>query len=78
MPNLQASLAKEKSGRAHTVASLRETISGLKAAGDVEGRLKAQATALHGQFAAAQHTQVAARSLPFQAGVGSPRLEKVI
>ena len=57
--HLQASLAKERSGRAQIVASLKETISGLKAAGDVEGRLKAQAIALHGQVTAAQHAQVA-------------------
>ncbi len=61
--NLQASLAKERSGRAQIVASLKETISGLKAAGDVEGRLKAQAIALHGQVTAAQHAQVAALQL---------------
>lgn len=40
------------------VASLRDTISGLRAAGDVEGRLKAQVMALHGQAAAAQAAQV--------------------
>ncbi len=62
VPGLQASLAKERCGRAQMVASLKETISGLKAAGDVEGRLKAQAIALHRQIAAAQHAQVAALS----------------
>jgi len=55
---LQASLVKERSGKAHIVASLKETISGLKAAGDVEGRLKSQVIALHGQITAAQHAQV--------------------
>ena len=55
---MQASLAQERSGRAQMVASLKETISGLKAAGDVEGRLKAQVIALHGQVTAAQSAQV--------------------
>ncbi len=55
---LQASPVKERSGRAQIVASLKETISGLKAAGDVEGRLKSQVIALHGQITAAQHAQV--------------------
>ena len=55
---MQASLAQEKSGRAQMVASLKETISGLKAAGNVEGRLKAQVIALHSQVTAAQSAQV--------------------
>ena len=60
------------------MASLKETISGLKAAGDVEGRLKAQTIALHGQITAAQHAQVAAPLLrsradfqPLRACMGS-------
>lgn len=40
------------------MASLKDTIAGLKAAGDVEGRLKAQVVALHGQIAEAQRAQV--------------------
>jgi hypothetical protein len=40
------------------VASLKDTIAGLKAAGDVEGRLKAQVVALHAQVTEAQRAQV--------------------
>ena len=50
----QASLAQEKAGRARIVESLRSTIGGLRAAGDVEGRLKAELVAAHEQFASAQ------------------------
>lgn len=61
---MQAALGQEKSGRARMVASLKDTISGLKAAGDVEGRLKAQLLALHGQLTAAHAAQV--RLVPAQ------------
>jgi len=36
------------------VASLRETISGVRAAGDVEGRLKAELLAVHEQLASSR------------------------
>ena len=55
---MQASLSKERSSRGQIVASLKDTIAGLKAAGDVEGRLKAQVVALHGQVTEAQRAQV--------------------
>lgn len=47
----QASLAQEKASRARIVESLRGTIDGLRAAGDVEGRLKAELVATHEQLA---------------------------
>ena len=40
------------------MASLKDTIAGLKAAGDVEDRLKAQVVALHAQLTEAQRAQV--------------------
>ncbi|BDA46361.1 hypothetical protein COCOBI_08-4530 [Coccomyxa sp. Obi] len=49
--SLKASLAQEKAGRARIVESLRGTIDGLRAAGDVEGRLKAELVAAHEQLA---------------------------
>ena len=55
---MQAALAKEKSERARIVLSLRDTITGLKQAGDVEGRLKADLVNTHDQLAASQVAQV--------------------
>lgn len=42
------------------MASLRETIDGLRAAGDVQGRLKSEIVTLHDQLAAARDAQVGA------------------
>lgn len=50
----QACLAQEKAGRARIVESLRGTIEGLRAAGDVEGRLKAELVSAHEQLASAR------------------------
>ena len=54
----QAALAKEKSERARIVLSLRDTITGLKQAGDVEGRLKADLVQSHEDLASARASQV--------------------
>ncbi|KAL0020086.1 hypothetical protein WJX79_009298 [Trebouxia sp. C0005] len=55
--SLQAALAKEKSERARIVLSLRDTITGLKQAGDVEGRLKADLVQTHEDLAASRAAQ---------------------
>ncbi|DBA92530.1 TPA: hypothetical protein ACH3X1_002761 [Trebouxia sp. C0004] len=55
--SLKAALAKEKSERARIVLSLRDTITGLKQAGDVEGRLKAHLVQTHEDLAAFRATQ---------------------
>ncbi|CAL8462495.1 g2028 [Coccomyxa elongata] len=52
--SLKASLAQEKASRSRIVESLRGTIDGLRAAGDVEGRLKAELVAAHEQLASTQ------------------------
>lgn len=54
----QAALAKEKSERARIVLSLRDTITGLKQAGDVEGRLKADLVQTHEDLASSRAAQV--------------------
>ncbi|KAK9818004.1 hypothetical protein WJX72_005629 [[Myrmecia] bisecta] len=54
---LSAALAQEKGERARIVMSLRDTIGGLKQAGDVEGRLKAELIQLHEQLATARAAQ---------------------
>ena len=59
----QEALAQERGGKARIVASLRETIAGLRAAGDVEGRLQRQLAATADQLAAAQAAQVCAHPL---------------
>lgn len=59
---VQAALAKEKSERARIVLSLRDTITGLKQAGDVEGRLKADLVNTHDQLAASQVARVCLHS----------------
>lgn len=56
--SLQAALAKEKSERARIVLSLRDTITGLKQAGDVEGRLKADLVQTHEDLASSRAAQV--------------------
>jgi hypothetical protein len=56
----QDALAQERAGRARIVASLRETVAGLRAAGDAEGSLKAQLAAAQAQAAAARTAQVRA------------------
>jgi len=55
--SMQAALAKEKSERARIVLSLRDTITGLKQAGDVEGRLKADLVQTHEDLAASRAAQ---------------------
>jgi hypothetical protein len=55
---MQGSLAQERTGRARMVASLRQTIDGLRAAGDVQGRLKVEIVGLHDQLTAARDAQV--------------------
>lgn len=55
---MQAALAKEKSERARIVLSLRDTITGLKQAGDVEGRLKADLVQTHEHLASSRIAQV--------------------
>ena len=54
----QAALSKEKSERARIVLSLRDTITGLKQAGDVEGRLKADLIHTHEHLASSTAAQV--------------------
>lgn len=54
----QAALSKEKSERARIVLSLRDTITGLKQAGNVEGRLKTDLVNMHEQLAASRTAQV--------------------
>lgn len=54
----QDALAQEKGQRARVVMSLRETIGGMKAAGDVEGRLKAELVRYHELLAASKSSQV--------------------
>ena len=58
----QEALAQERGSKARIVASLRETIAGLRAAGDVEGRLKQELAAACTQLAAAQAAQVRAHA----------------
>ena len=55
--SMQAALSKEKSERARIVLSLRDTISGLKQAGDVEGRLKADLVQTHEDLATSRAAQ---------------------
>ncbi|DBB14510.1 TPA: hypothetical protein ACH3X3_004792 [Trebouxia sp. C0006] len=55
--SLKAALAKEKSERARIVLSLRDTITGLKQAGDVEGRLKADLVQTHEHLASSRIAQ---------------------
>ena len=55
---MQAALSKEKSERARIVLSLRDTITGLKQAGDVEGRLKADLVQTHEDLATSRAMQV--------------------
>lgn len=55
---MQATLSKEKSERARIVLSLRDTITGLKQAGDVEGRLKADLVQTHEDLATSRAMQV--------------------
>lgn len=54
----QAALSKEKSERARIVLALRDTITGLKQAGDVEGRLKADLVQTHENLATSRAAQV--------------------
>ena len=54
----QAALFQEKSERARIVLSLRDTITGLKQAGDVEGRLKADLVQTHEDLATSRAAQV--------------------
>lgn len=51
-------MSKEKSERARIVLSLRDTITGLKQAGNVEGRLKTDLINTHEELAAARSAQV--------------------
>jgi hypothetical protein len=62
--SMQAALAKEKSERARIVLSLRDTITGLKQAGDVEGRLKADLVQTHEHLAASRAAQVSPHAMP--------------
>ncbi|KAL3148684.1 hypothetical protein ABBQ38_014099 [Trebouxia sp. C0009 RCD-2024] len=55
--SLKAALSKEKSERARIVLSLRDTITGLKQAGDVEGRLKADLVQTHEDLATSRAAQ---------------------
>ncbi len=55
---LQASLSQEKNERGKIVTSLRETILGLRRAGDVEGRLKTELIQQHESLASAHAAQV--------------------
>ena len=54
---MQGSLAQEKNERAKIVTSLRETIHGLRRAGDVEGRLKTELIQQQELLAAAKAAQ---------------------
>ncbi len=62
--SMQAALAKEKSERARIVLSLRDTITGLKQAGDVEGRLKADLVQTHEHLATSRAAQVSPHAVP--------------
>ncbi|KAK9819108.1 hypothetical protein WJX74_002074 [Apatococcus lobatus] len=55
--SLTGSLAQEKNERGKIVTSLRETIHGLRRAGDVEGRLKTELIQQHELLAAAKAAQ---------------------
>ena len=57
---MQGSLAQEKNERGKIVTSLRETIYGLRRAGDVEGRLKTELIQQHELLAAARAAQACA------------------
>ncbi|KAK9863504.1 hypothetical protein WJX84_001683 [Apatococcus fuscideae] len=60
--SLTANLAQEKNERGKIVTSLRETIHGLRRAGDVEGRLKTELIQQHELLAAARAAQEQAES----------------
>ena len=63
--SMQAALAKEKGDRARIVLSLRDTITGLKQAGDVEGRLKADLVQTYEDLAASRAAQVSPHAVPW-------------